>query len=154
MSNNIRSIAFLVDCICQKNRKENRDITKVVALSLSQNLKFSLEQSTAHKLKHSIYFLDQQCFSRKGNRVTKRFKRVISSVLVGYVIFFTNFLLFIYFYLNNADVENCGEIKGFGFIYIQIIEFQLALLPLGFLEKVFGSKRFPLEQLSLFSLLL
>ena len=118
MSNNIRSIVFLVDCICQKNRKENRDITKVVALSLSQNLKFSLKQSTAHKLNPSIYFLDQQCFSRKGNRVTKRFKHVISSFLVGYVIFFTDFLFFYCFNLNNADVENYGEIRDFDFIQI------------------------------------
>ena len=27
-------------------------------------------------------------------------------------------ILFFFLNLNNADVENCGEVKGFGFIYI------------------------------------
>ena len=28
-----------------------------------------------------------------------------------------------FIYLDNADVENCGEVKGFGFIYIYRLEF-------------------------------
>ena len=31
--------------------------------------------------------------------------------------FFTDFL---FFYLNNVDVENYREVKGFGFMYIYI----------------------------------
>ena len=82
MSNNIRSTVFLVDCICLKNIKENRDITKVVALSLSQNIKFSLEQSMAHKLKPSIYFLwlEADVFHKDSTIKTKKFLPCIKSL--------------------------------------------------------------------------
>ena len=45
---------------------------------------------------------------------------MISSVLVGYV-FFLLIFCFLFFYLNNADVENCGEVRGFCFIYILVL---------------------------------
>ena len=34
--------------------------------------------------------------------------------------FYSKIIIFVYLfiYLSNADVENCGEVKGFGFIYI------------------------------------
>ena len=44
---------------------------------------------------------------------------MISSVLVGYV-FFLLIFCFLFFYLNNTDVENCGEVRNFGFLYIYI----------------------------------
>ena len=48
---------------------------------------------------------------------------VIEEVLSFFFFFFgfkvkSEFLLFIY--LGNADMENCGEFKGFGYIYIYI----------------------------------
>ena len=38
--------------------------------------------------------------------------------------FYCKIIIFVYLfiYLSNADVENCGEIKGFSFIYIYIDE--------------------------------
>ena len=53
---------------------------------------------------------------------------MISSVLVGYVIFLLIFC-FLYFYLNNADVENCGEVKGFGYIYIYRLNNLMSFYP-------------------------
>ena len=39
--------------------------------------------------------------------------------------FYSKIIIFVYLfiYLSNADVENCGEVKGFGFIYIYRLEF-------------------------------
>ena len=34
--------------------------------------------------------------------------------------FYSNIRNFLFFYLSNADVENCGSFKSFGFIYIYI----------------------------------
>ena len=51
-------------------------------------------------------------------------ERVIEKVLSDFVLsdreFFFRFYIkiIIFFYLNNADVENCGSFKSFGFIYI------------------------------------
>ena len=30
----------------------------------------------------------------------------------------SEFLFYLFIYLCNADVENCGEVRDFGFIYI------------------------------------
>ena len=40
--------------------------------------------------------------------------------------FYSKIIIFVYLfiYLSNADVENCGEVKGFGFIYIYIDYFE------------------------------
>ena len=45
---------------------------------------------------------------------------MISSVLVGYVIFFNWFFVFYFFYLNNVDVENYVDVRDFDYIYIYI----------------------------------
>ena len=52
---------------------------------------------------------------------------VIEEILLGFAFsgrdFFSNFIFKLnFFYLSNADVENCGSFKGFGYIYIIYID--------------------------------
>ena len=61
---------------------------------------------------------------------------------IGYVFFLTGFLFFC-FYLNNADVENCGKVKCFSYIYIDNnnnvgLRAQNHALGLGFCSGRFG----------------
>ena len=59
-----------------------------------------------------------------------KFDSICSSIVLVYnhnfiyskIWFYSKIIIFVYLfiYLSNADVENCGEVKGFGFIYIYI----------------------------------
>ena len=66
---------------------------------------------------------------RRGTREIENQNLVFFGIIGFYVLSgLKKNKIFVFFFLNNADVENCGSFKSFGFIYIYIYIYRLVII--------------------------